>query len=169
MGFTPSNGLIMGTRSGDIDHALIFYLVQKLGSSFEEVNTMLTKQSDMLSLTGFSDLRDIQSAAEKGNQECQLALEMNAYRIKKYIGAYAAAMNGIDAIVFAAGIGENSPVIRKMVCAEMDYLGIILDADKNETRSSTINEINSITSKVKVLVIPTNEDLEIAERVYGLY
>lgn len=169
MGFTPSNGLIMGTRSGDIDHALIFYLVQKLGYSLDEVNTMLTRESGMLGLTGFSDLRDIQSAAEKGNQECQLALEMNAYRIKKYIGAYAAAMNGIDAIVFTAGIGENSALVRKMVCEEMDYLGIVLDAHKNETRSSTVYEINSITSKVNVLVIPTNEELEIAKQAYSLY
>ncbi|SMC55509.1 acetate/propionate family kinase [Cellulophaga tyrosinoxydans] len=168
MGFTPSNGLIMGTRSGDIDHALIFYLVQKFNYSLEEVNNLLTKQSGMFGLTGFSDLRDIQAQAEKGNKECILALEMNAYRIKKYIGAYSAALNGLDAIVFTAGIGENSAVLRKMVCADMDYLGIVLDAKKNETRSSTINEINSIASKVKVLVIPTNEELEIAKQAFGL-
>ena len=168
MGFTPSNGLIMGTRSGDIDHALIFYLVQKFNYSLEEVNNLLTKQSGMFGLTGFSDLRDIQAQAEKGNKECILALEMNAYRIKKYIGAYSAALNGLDAIVFTAGIGENSAVLRKMVCADMDYLGIVLDAKKNETRSSTINEINSVASKVKVLVIPTNEELEIAKQAFGL-
>lgn len=168
MGFTPSNGLIMGTRSGDIDHALIFYLVQKFNYSLEEVNNLLTKQSGMFGLTGFSDLRDIQAQAEKGNKECILALEMNAHRIKKYIGAYSAALNGLDAIVFTAGIGENSAVLRKMVCADMDYLGIVLDAKKNETRSSTINEINSVASKVKVLVIPTNEELEIAKQAFGL-
>jgi len=168
MGFTPSNGLIMGTRSGDIDHALIFYLVQKFNYSLEEVNNLLTKQSGMYGLTGFSDLRDIQAAAEKGNKECILALEMNAYRIKKYIGAYSAALNGLDAIVFTAGIGENSAILRKMVCADMDYLGIVLDAKKNETKSSTINEINSVASKVKVLVIPTNEELEIAKQAFGL-
>ncbi|WP_299099894.1 acetate/propionate family kinase [uncultured Winogradskyella sp.] len=168
LGFTPSNGLIMGTRSGDIDHAIVFYLVNSLGYSLEKVNTLLNKESGMYGLTGYSDLRDIQAQAEKGNEDCQLALAMNAYRIKKYIGAYVAAMNGLDAIVFTAGIGENSSVIRAMVCENMDYFGIEIDKSINELRSSEIREINTSSAKTKVLVIPTNEELEIAKQAYNL-
>ncbi|MFT4534780.1 MAG: acetate kinase [Saprospiraceae bacterium] len=168
LGFTPSNGLIMGTRSGDIDHSIIFYLVETLGYSLQQVNEMLLKQSGMLGLTGYSDLRNIQKEAENGNESCQLALEMSAYRIKKYIGAYTAAMNGLDAIVFTAGIGENSDTLRKMVCSNMSYLGIELDDKKNQIRSNTLAEINLDDSKVKILVIPTNEELEIAKQAYAL-
>ena len=168
MGFAPSNGLIMGTRSGDIDHAIIFHLVNSLGYSLEEVNRLLTKKSGMLGLTGFNDLRDIQNAAEKGNRDCQLALEMNAYRIKKYIGAYTATLNGLDALIFTAGIGENSSVLRKLVCDDMDYLGIHLDDTKNNERSTTLREISIVDSPVKILVIPTNEELEIAKQVFSL-
>lgn len=168
LGFTPANGLIMGTRSGDIDHSLIFYLVESLHYKLEDVKTLLLKQSGMLGLTGFSDLRDIQREAENGNKDCELALEMNAYRVKKYIGAYAAAMNGVDAVVFTAGIGENSSLLRKMICQEMDFLGIDLDDSKNEQRSNDILEISSLGSRVKVLVIPTNEELEIAKQAYDI-
>jgi acetate kinase len=168
LGFTPSNGLIMGTRSGDIDHAIIFYLVDTLGYSLGEVKTLLTNKSGMLGLTGHIDLRDIQSGAEEGNKDCMLALEMNAYRIKKYIGAYAAAMNGLDAIVFTAGIGENSSILRGMVCSQMEYLGLELDTHKNEVRSQQVREINATTSKVKILVAPTNEELEIAKESYAI-
>ena len=168
LGFGPMNGLIMGTRSGDIDQSVIFYMVNSLGYSLEEVNTMLQKQSGMLGLTGFSDLRDIQSNAEQGNAACQLALEMNAYRIKKYIGSYSAALNGLDAIIFTAGIGENSSLIRQLVCTDMEYFGIELDHAKNEIRSAAIREINTPQSKTKIMVIPTNEEIEIANQVYEL-
>lgn len=168
LGFGPMNGLIMGTRSGDVDQSVIFYLVNSLGYSLEAVNTMLQKQSGMLGLTGFSDLRDIEGNAEKGNVECQLALAMNAYRIKKYIGSYTAVLNGLDAIIFTAGIGENSSYIRKLVCTDMDYFGIELDEAKNEIRSKEIREINTPQSKTKILIIPTNEELEIAKQVYEL-
>lgn len=168
MGFGPLNGLIMGTRCGDIDQSLIFYLVKSLGYSLDEVNTMLQKQSGMLGLTGFSDLRDIQSNAEKGNKDCQLALAMNAYRIKKFIGSYTAALNGLDAIVFTAGIGENSAYIRKLVCTDMEFFGLELDDAKNEIRSKEIREINMPQSKAKILVVPTDEEIEIANQVYGL-
>ena len=168
LGFGPMNGLIMGTRSGDIDQSVIFYMVNSLGYSLEEVNTMLQKQSGMLGLTGFSDLRDIQSNAEQGNAACQLALEMNAYRIKKYIGSYSAALNGLDAIIFTAGIGENSSLIRQLVCTDMEYFGIELDCAKNEIRSAAIREINTPQSKTKIMVIPTNEEIEIANQVYEL-
>ena len=168
LGFGPMNGLIMGTRSGDVDQSVIFHMVNALGYSLAEVNTMLQKQSGMLGLTGFSDLRDIESNAEQGNKDCQLALDMNAYRIKKYIGSYAAALGGLDAIIFTAGIGENSSYIRKLVCTDMEYFGIELDLDKNELRSKEIREINLPQSKTKILVVPTNEEVEIAHQVFEL-
>ncbi|TDQ24121.1 acetate/propionate family kinase [Tenacibaculum caenipelagi] len=168
LGFGPVTGLIMGTRSGDIDHSLIFYLINNLGHDADYINDMLQKESGMLGLTGFSDLRDIEAAAAKGDKNCQLALDMNAYRIKKYIGSYVAAMNGLDAIVFTAGIGENSDVIRRLVCTDMEYLGIELDTEKNAIRAKQFTEIHKETSKVKVLVIPTNEELEIAKQSYEL-
>lgn len=168
LGFGPMNGLIMGTRSGDVDQSVIFYLVNSLGYSLDSVNTMLQKQSGMLGLTGYSDLRDIEANAEKGNIDCQLALAMNAYRIKKYIGSYAAVLNGLDAIIFTAGIGENSSYIRKLVCTDMEYYGIELDDAQNELRSKEIREINTLDSKTKIMVIPTNEEIEIANQVYHL-
>lgn len=168
LGFGPVNGLIMGTRSGDIDQSVIFHLIKELGYTAEEVSNILHKKSGMLGLTGYSDLRDIEAAAEKGNRECQLALEMNAYRIKKYMGGYAAAMNGLDAVVFTAGIGENSSTIRAMVCEDMEYFGIQLDEDKNRERSGEIRTISTDRSAVKVLVIPTNEELEIAKQTFNL-
>lgn len=166
LGFGPMNGLIMGTRSGDIDQSVIFYLVNTLGFTLDKVNTLLQKESGMFGLTGFSDLRDIEANAEKGDGNCQLALAMNAYRIKKYIGSYAAVLNGLDAIVFTAGIGENSSLMRKLVCTDMDYFGLTLDTEKNEIRSKEIREINLANTKTKILVIPTNEELEIANQVY---
>lgn len=168
LGFTPSNGLIMGTRSGDIDHGIIYYLVNNLNYTMDAVKHLLTNKSGMLGLTGYTDLRDIQAEAEKGNANCILALEMNAYRIKKYIGSYAAAMNGLDAIIFTAGIGENSSVIRHLVCVDMDVFGIDLDSSKNNLRSKDLHDISSSTSKVKILVIPTNEELEIAKQAFHL-
>ncbi|MDR7370542.1 acetate kinase [Flavobacterium aquidurense] len=168
MGFSPSNGLIMGTRSGDIDQSVVFYMIKNLGYSPDEVNSVLLKQSGMLGLTGYSDLRDIEAEAEKGNKDCQLALLMNAYRIKKFIGSYAAALNGLDAIVFTAGIGENSSYMRKLVCTGMEYFGIELDDEKNLIRSKSVREINRENSKAKVLVVPTDEEYEIANQVYQL-
>ncbi len=169
LGFSPVNGLIMGTRSGDIDQSIIFHLAEKFNLSFSEINTILQKKSGMLGLTGYSDLRDIQAEAEKGNKSCQLALQMNAYRIKKYIGSYAAILNGLDAIVFTAGIGENSPEMRKRVCEDMDYMGISLDLEKNEVRPNKLTVVSTEKSKVKILVIPTNEELEIAKQSVSLF
>jgi len=168
LGFGPMNGLIMGTRSGDVDQSVIFYLVKSLGYSIDEVNTILQKESGMLGLTGFSDLREIEAEAEMGNKTCMLALQMNAYRIKKYIGSYAAAMNGLDAVIFTAGIGENSSTIRKMVCDDMNFLGINLDLEKNAIRSKEIREINTENSKTKILIVPTNEEIEIAKQSFKL-
>ncbi|MFB9057093.1 acetate/propionate family kinase [Mariniflexile ostreae] len=168
MGFTPLDGLIMGTRSGNIDPAVIFYLADKLNYKVNDINTLLLKKSGMLGLTGFSDLRDIIDAAEKGNKECELALLMNTYRIKKYIGSYAAVLNGLDAIVFTAGIGENAALIRQMVCEDMDFLGIQMDSEKNKIRSSTLQAVQKDNAKVGILVIPTNEELEIAKQAMAL-
>lgn len=169
LGFSPVSGLIMGTRSGDIDPAIIFHLAKKFDYSLDEINTLLQKKSGMLGLTGLSDLRDIIAEAENGNKACQLALEMNTYRIKKYIGSYTAILNGLDAIVFTAGIGENSDVIREMVCNDLDYLGIKLNTEENKIRSQEIRSINTEGSKVKILVIPTNEELEIAKQSMSLF
>ncbi|AOW19851.1 acetate/propionate family kinase [Urechidicola croceus] len=168
LGFSPTNGLIMGTRSGDIDHSIIYHLVHNLGYDLETVNSMLQKESGMLGLTGYSDLRDIESEAEKGNTACQLALDMNVYRIQKYIGAYTAILNGLDAIIFTAGIGENSSYIRKKVCENMDYLGININTSKNNIRAKQLTEVHAEKSKVKVLIIPTNEELEIAKQSFEL-
>ena len=168
LGFSPISGLIMGTRAGDIDATIVFHLANKLNMSLDEINVMLQKESGMLGLTGYSDLRDIEEQAEKGNKQCQLALEMNAYRIKKYIGSFATVLNGLDAIVFTAGIGENSDVIRQLVCKDLDFLGIKLDKSKNNIRAKELTEINTEDSKVKVLIIPTNEELEIAQQALEL-
>lgn len=168
LGFGPVTGLIMGTRCGDIDHELIFYLINTLGYTQEEVQKILLKESGMLGLTGYSDLRDIEAEAKKGNKNCQLALAMNTYRIKKYIGSYIATMNGVDAIVFTAGIGENSELIRRLVCIDLEFFGIELDEQKNDIRAKELTEIHKETSKVKLLVIPTNEELEIAKQAYEL-
>lgn len=168
LGFGPMNGLIMGTRSGDIDQSVIFYMIDELGYSPEAVKKILMEESGMLGLTGYSDLREIEMKAEQGDAHCKLALKMNAYRVKKYIGAYIAVLNGIDALVFTAGIGENSDVLRKLICSDLDYLGIALDAEKNSHRSKELREIQAATSRVKVLVIPTNEEIEIAMQSYQL-
>ena len=168
LGFSPVSGLVMGTRSGDIDPAIIFYLAKKLNYNLDEINNLLQKESGMLGLTGFSDLRDIENEAKNGNTDCQLALQINTYRIKKYIGSYAAILNGLDAIVFTAGIGENSELMRQMICEDLDFLGIQLDDEKNKIKSKGINLINSSDSKVEILVIPTNEELEIAKQAFSL-
>lgn len=169
LGFSPVNGLIMGTRSGDIDQSIIFYLAEKYNYSLNEINTLLQKKSGMLGLTGFSDLREIEAEAAKGNHACQLALEMNTYRIKKYIGSYAAILNGLDAIIFTAGIGENSILMRQLVCKDLDFLGIELDIKKNNSKPNGLRVINTEASKVKILVIPTNEELEIAKQSVKLF
>ena len=167
MGFSPANGLIMGTRSGDIDHSVVFYL-NDLGFSVKEISDLLQKKSGMLGLTGYSDLRDIERLAEEGNKDCLLALAMNAKKKKKFIGSYTAAMGGLDAIVFTAGVGENSPYLRNLVCKNMEFFGLEIDEEKNSLRTKEIRAIHKDNSKTKILVIPTNEELEIAKQVYGL-
>jgi acetate kinase len=168
MGFGPVGGLVMGTRSGDIDAAVIFHLIEQLGYTVQEVSELLNKKSGMLGLTGFSDMRDVSKAVAAADEQAALALELYAYRIKKYIGAYAAALNGLDAIVFTAGVGENDAGIRSRVCANLQFIGINLDETKNEVSSSAIREINTMDAAVKILVIPTNEELEIVQQCYRL-
>jgi acetate kinase len=168
MGFSPLSGLVMGTRSGDIDPSIIFHMVNQMGYDPEQVNTLLNKRSGMLGLTGFSDMRDIGKAVKDGNRDAEIALEIYAYRVKKYIGAYVAVLNGLDAIVFTAGVGENDVHTRQRVCNEMQFLGIHPDEEKNKLPSSAIREINTDDSPVKILVIPTNEELQIARECYVL-
>lgn len=168
MGIGPLNGLIMGTRSGNIDPSIIFYLVEQKGYSVEEVSKILNKESGMQGLTGDTDMREIEERYLNGDREAVLAYQMYAYRIKQYIGNYTAAMNGLDAIVFTAGIGENDTIVRKLVCQNMDFFGIELDEEKNSVRNSEIREINKEGTKTKILVIPTNEELEIARQSFEL-
>ncbi|MBC7320137.1 acetate kinase [bacterium] len=168
MGFTPLEGLIMGTRSGDLDPAIPLYLMRNLNYTAEEVDDILNKESGLLGISEFSnDMRDVMKSAEEGNQNAKLAMEMFCYRIKKYIGAYTAIMNGLDVLVFTAGIGENEPEIREMVCDNMDYLGIKIDPQKNNFKGQE-REISTSDSKVKVWVIPTNEELVIARETARL-
>lgn len=168
LGFGPMNGLIMGTRSGDIDQSVIFYLMKKMKKSAEDISNLLQKESGLLGLTGYSDLREISEQASKGNENCKMALELTAYRIQKYIGSYTAVLNGLDALIFTAGIGENSAIMRALSCKDLDFLGIDLDLQKNEIRNDKIREIQSKNSKVKILIIPTNEEIEIAKQTFTL-
>lgn len=168
MGLGPLDGLIMGTRCGNIDASVVFYLVSQLGYEIEQVDTLFNKRSGMLGLTGFSDMRDVEKAIENGDANSKLAYDMYTYRIKKFIGSYAAAMNGLDAIVFTAGVGENAADIRELVCEDMEFLGLTLNKEENNTRRSVIREINTPGAKVKVLVVPTNEELEIAKECHEL-
>lgn len=168
MGFGPMNGLMMGTRTGDIDQSIIFYMINQLGYSPDEVNTLLNKKSGMLGLTGFNDMRDVKAEYEKQNHEAILGYDMYAYHIKKYLGSYTAVLNGLDAIVFTAGVGENDALTRTLATKNMDYLGIILDEEKNNVAGKEIVEISSGDSRVKILVIPTDEELEIAHQCFAL-
>ena len=168
MGFGPLSGLIMCTRSGDIDASVIFHLVDELGYDIEQVKALLNRRSGMQGLTSFSDMRDISKAIAEGDKLSELAYEMYAYRIKKYIGSYAAIFNGLDAIVFTAGVGENDANMRMRVCTDLSFFGIIPDEGRNSLRSGVIREISTDESPVKVLVVPTNEELEIANQCYEL-
>jgi acetate kinase len=170
MGFTPLAGVPMGTRSGDIDYAAAEYLAKKEGMNVSEVLNYLNKKSGMLGVSGVSsDFRDLTSAAENGNKRAKLALDMFGYSCKKYVGAYAAAMNSVDCIVFTAGVGENTACVRKAICENMEYLGLEIDLEKNEGKNNgEIRDISGKNSKVKILIIPTNEELVIARETVEL-
>ncbi len=169
MGFTPLEGLVMGTRSGDIDPAAVEYLRAKLGLKAEEVVNYLNKKCGCLGVSGVSsDLRDLTAAANNGDKRCRLALEMLAYRVKKYVGSYIAVLGGADAIVFTGGIGEHAPLIRGLVMEGMEFCGAKFDEKKNQEYSSGIGFLNSDDSKVKIIVLPTNEELSIARETKAL-
>ena len=169
MGFTPLEGLVMGTRSGDIDPAAVDYLRVKLNLKPEEVVGFLNKKCGMLGISGkSSDCRDLTANAENGDERSRLALEMVAYRVKKYVGSYIAVLGGVDAIVFTGGIGEHSPLIRKLVMENMEFCGAEFSEEKNESYKNGIGEINKDDSKVKILVLPTNEELSIARETESL-
>ncbi|MDD3342524.1 MAG: acetate kinase [Sulfurospirillaceae bacterium] len=162
MGLTPLEGLIMGTRSGDIDPAVLFYLARKLGYSIDDLDKLVNKESGLKGICGNNDMRAINKLAEEGDAQAQLALDMFNYRIKKYIGSYSAVLGRVDCIIFTGGIGENDSNVRLNSCSDLKNLGIEIDATINNQRCRDILTISSSESKVKVLVIPTNEELEIA-------
>lgn len=173
MRFTPLEGVIMGTRCGDLDPAIVFYLIEHKHFNYKEINELLNKQSGLLGIAdvGSSDLRDILSARENGNQQADMAIKAFTYRIKKYVGAYIVVMGGIDAIIFTAGIGENSPNIRRMVCDGLQGikgLKISLDPEKNIAGNKILCEIQHDQSGVKILVVPTNVEKEIAQQTLQL-
>lgn len=169
MGLTPLEGLIMGTRSGDIDPAIIEFLAHKENKSIDEIMAVLNKRSGVLGLSNnlSSDFRDLEDGLTAGNEDAVRTMKAFCYRVAKYIGAYTAAMNGVDAVCFTAGLGENSPIVRNMVCGYLGYLGIELDEEANKKRGMDL-EISTKASKTKVLVIPTNEELAIARETLKL-
>jgi acetate kinase len=168
MGFTPLEGLIMGTRSGDVDPAIVFFLMDKMNLNSTEANDYFNKKSGMLGISDVSsDLRDIEEAAAADNKKAQLALEVYYNKVKGYVGNYIAKLNGCDCIVFTAGVGENGINMREAICKDMDYLGIIMDVEKNNVRGKQI-DVSTPDSKVKIFVIPTNEELVIARDTFAL-
>lgn len=164
MGMTPLEGLVMGTRSGDLDPAIPFYLARMTGKSFDDVEKILNKESGLKGICGANDMREIEGLALEGNAEAQLALDIFCRRIKKYIGSYAALLENLDAVIFTGGIGENSSTVRKLSCEKLGHIGIPLDLEKNNSASRALREISPEGSRVRILVIPTNEELEIAKQ-----
>ena len=162
MGLTPLAGVPMGTRSGDIDAAVVQFICNKYGMSVDECLNMLNKKSGMLAMSGISsDFRDLEEGAKNGNADCALAREKFCYEVAKYVGAYAAAMNGIDVLTFTAGVGENDKNVRAAVCEYLGYLGVKLDPELNAQRGE--HKISAEDSKVEVWIVPTNEELMIAQ------
>lgn len=168
MGMTPLAGVMMGTRSGDIDPAILPFLMKEKNLSMDEIDSMLNKQSGLKGICGLNDMRDIHAAVARGEERAALALDMFVYRIKKYIGAYFAITGPLDALVFTAGIGENDDIVRERVCSNLEHLGICLDLERNKGRKKTATAIHADTSSVAILVIPTNEELAIAQAVQGV-
>ena len=163
MGLTPVEGLIMGTRTGDLDLGVLIYIMQKEGIDSHNANTLINKHSGMLGITGISsDMREIEIESEKGNDRARLGLDMYHYRIRKYIGAYAAAMGGVDVLVFTGGVGENSPESREEICKDFEYLGLEFDRKANYGVRGKEKVISKAGSKVSVMVMPTNEEFVIA-------
>ena len=169
MGLTPLAGVMMGSRSGDIDPSAVTYLMEKLNMTPHEMSEFLNKKSGVLGITGISsDMRDVEAAANEGNERAVLALKMYAYRVKKYIGSYAAAMGGVDAVVFTAGVGENQTGLRADICRGLEFLGIEIDEAVNATARGREAVISSPSSRVKVVVVPTDEEIVIARDTQAL-
>ncbi|QKJ22055.1 acetate/propionate family kinase [Poseidonibacter lekithochrous] len=169
MGLTPLEGLMMGTRSGDLDPAVISYLMERKDMSANEMTNYLNKKSGLLGVSGISsDLREIIEAAANGDERANTTIDMKCNRIKKYICSYAGMLEGVDAICFTAGIGENADLIRERVCSGLEFMGVEIDNEKNQVRNDQNREINKETSKTKIFVIPTNEELVIAKDTYNL-
>ncbi|MFV0478448.1 MAG: acetate/propionate family kinase [Parahaliea sp.] len=164
MGLTPLEGLVMGSRCGDIDPAIIFHMARSAGMSIDEIDTLLNRQSGMLGLSGMQDMRDIQAAIEMGNKQARLAMDIYCYRLRKYIGAYTAVLGRVDALVFTAGVGENSAPVRSTTLSGLAGLGYILDEVTNKQRQAGIRDISGNNSNTRILVIPTNEEWEIARQ-----
>ncbi|GFM35225.1 acetate kinase [Desulfovibrio subterraneus] len=162
MGLTPLEGLMMGTRCGDIDPAIVPFVMEKTGISAAEMDTVMNKQSGLKGICGMNDMRDIHAARLEGNEKAQLAFDMMSYRIKKYVGAFMAVVGEVDAVVFTAGIGENDEHMRAAVCQDMEHLGLFIDLEENNTRRGVARSISK-GGKVDILIIPTNEELEIAQ------
>ena len=168
MGFTPLDGLAMGTRSGTIDPAVVKYLMETKKMGLKDIDEYLNKKSGVLGISGVSsDFRDLETAVEEGNDRAKLALEIFCYRVRKYIGKYTAVMNGVDAVVFTAGIGENNPLVRGMSTKNLDFFGISIDPEKNKVKGIEM-DISTPDAKVRTLVIPTNEELAIARETLKL-
>lgn len=168
MGLTPLEGLMMGTRSGDIDGGAITFIADKLGLKTDGISNLLNKKSGVLGICGYTDMRDVDKAAKEGDHKSALALQMYTYRIKKYIASYAAAMGGLDTIVFTAGVGENQTMIREQVCANLEWMGVKLDKEKNAQIRGEEAILSAPDSKVKVVLIPTDEELVIAQDTLAL-
>ncbi|MDR0621794.1 MAG: acetate kinase [Deltaproteobacteria bacterium] len=170
MGLTPLEGLLMGTRLGDVDPAVVLYVMKLKNLTIEQMDNLMNKQSGVLGLAGIgsSDLRDVEAAQDAGNAQCRQALDAYAYRVRKYIGAYTAALGGLDILVFTAGVGENSATMRASITKDMEGLGIKIDPEKNKVRSPDPRVISTSDSAVKVQVVPTNEELAIAEFTHAL-
>jgi acetate kinase len=169
MGLTPVEGLMMGTRTGDLDLGALFYVMDKENLDVAGANNMINKQSGLKGVSGISnDMRDIEKAANSGNKRAEVALKMFSYRVKKYVGSYAAAMGGVDIIVFTGGIGENDSNVRKNVCENMEFLGLEFNQAANDGLRGKLAELSAPNSKVKALVVPTNEELVIAQDAYKI-
>ena len=169
MGLTPLEGLIMGTRSGDIDPAIMEFIAHKEGKNIDEIMTVLNKKSGVYGLSNnlSSDFRDLEDGYNRGDEHCIRTMKTYCYRVAKYIGSYVAAMNGVDVICFTAGIGENAPLVRSLVCEHLGFLGVSIDEDANHKRGEEI-AISTPDSKTTVMVIPTNEELAIARETVSL-
>jgi acetate kinase len=168
MGMTPLEGLVMGTRSGDLDPAILLHLERRAGLDADGLDDLLNKRSGILGLGGHGDMRDLVAAAESGDEAATLALEVYAHRVRSYVGAYAAQLGRVDAIVFTAGVGENAPIVREWSLAGLEGFGVEVDPDRNRERGSGARRISTDASRTAVLVVPTNEELEIARQTLAV-